>query len=178
MRADCRGDVLRLGPAPYLSDDQLLDAVARLDCAWLVLSGSLPPGLPEDSYACIVEIARSRGIRTFYATVLPINKAMLQIFYNSGYEIKTEFDGDAYLITYELAKRKGLKIVASPGQVLRPAVQQTKKLIEEGAIGTLAWDRRGWAADAADVGSVSFYAAVGPGGNHAPDCSAATVSPS
>jgi hypothetical protein len=32
---------------------------------------------------------------------------MLQIFYNSGYEIKTEFDGDAYSITYELAKRKG-----------------------------------------------------------------------
>ncbi|HET9628102.1 MAG TPA: 1-phosphofructokinase family hexose kinase [Novosphingobium sp.] len=41
---------------------QCLDAVARLDCAWLVVSGSLPPGLPEDSYACIVEIARNRGI--------------------------------------------------------------------------------------------------------------------
>jgi acyl-CoA hydrolase/GNAT superfamily N-acetyltransferase len=55
----------------------------------------------------ITTIARSRGIRSFYATVLPMNKAMLQIFYNSGYEIKTEFDGDAYSITYELAKRKG-----------------------------------------------------------------------
>ena len=28
--ADARGDILRLGPAPYLSDDQLRDAVARL----------------------------------------------------------------------------------------------------------------------------------------------------
>ena len=55
----------------------------------------------------ITTIARSRGIRSFYATVLPMNKAMLQIFYNSGYEIKTEFDGEAYSITYELAKRKG-----------------------------------------------------------------------
>ncbi|HVC19856.1 MAG TPA: hypothetical protein VNE16_07245 [Vicinamibacterales bacterium] len=28
--ADCRGDVLRLGPAPYLTDEQLGDAAARL----------------------------------------------------------------------------------------------------------------------------------------------------
>ncbi len=55
----------------------------------------------------ITTIARSRGIRSFYATVLPSNKAMLQIFYNSGYEIKTEFDGEAYSITYELTKGKG-----------------------------------------------------------------------
>jgi kynureninase len=27
---DFRGDVLRLGPAPYLSDAQLHDAIARL----------------------------------------------------------------------------------------------------------------------------------------------------
>jgi kynureninase len=30
VAADWRGDVLRLGPAPYLSDDQLLDAIDRL----------------------------------------------------------------------------------------------------------------------------------------------------
>jgi kynureninase len=28
--ADARGEVLRLGPAPYLSDRQLLDAIAIL----------------------------------------------------------------------------------------------------------------------------------------------------
>ena len=28
--ADARGEVLRLGPAPYLSDDQLCDAIAKL----------------------------------------------------------------------------------------------------------------------------------------------------
>ena len=39
----------------------------------------------------------------------------------------------------ETARRKGLKIVASPGEVLRPHVQQIKKLIAEGALGTLAW---------------------------------------
>jgi predicted dehydrogenase len=39
----------------------------------------------------------------------------------------------------ELARRGGLKIVASPGEVLRPPHQQVKKLIAEGAIGTLCW---------------------------------------
>ncbi len=39
----------------------------------------------------------------------------------------------------ELARTKGLKIVASPGEMLRPHNQQIKKLIREGAIGTLCW---------------------------------------
>jgi kynureninase len=30
VRTDARGDILRLGPAPYLSDQQLRDAVAAL----------------------------------------------------------------------------------------------------------------------------------------------------
>ena len=39
----------------------------------------------------------------------------------------------------ETARAKGLKIVASPGEVLRPHVQQIKKLINEGAIGMPCW---------------------------------------
>jgi predicted dehydrogenase len=39
----------------------------------------------------------------------------------------------------EAARARGLKLVASPGEVLRPHVQRIKQLIEEGAIGTLAW---------------------------------------
>lgn len=50
----------------------------------------------------ITEVAIQRGIRRFYATVLPENKAMLNIFYNSGYNVKTEFDGDSYILTYDL----------------------------------------------------------------------------
>lgn len=38
-----------------------------------------------------------------------------------------------------LAQRKGLKIVASPGEVLRPHVQAIRRLIDAGAIGTLCW---------------------------------------
>ncbi|MDQ3327108.1 MAG: Gfo/Idh/MocA family oxidoreductase, partial [Chloroflexota bacterium] len=39
----------------------------------------------------------------------------------------------------ETARAKGLKIVASPGEVLRPQNQQIKRLIEEGALGTVSW---------------------------------------
>ncbi len=39
----------------------------------------------------------------------------------------------------ELAARHGLKIVASPGEVLRPHVQAIRKLVRDGAIGQLCW---------------------------------------
>lgn len=39
----------------------------------------------------------------------------------------------------ELAEKKGLKIVASPGEVLRPQVQAVRRAIAEGKIGTPVW---------------------------------------
>jgi predicted dehydrogenase len=39
----------------------------------------------------------------------------------------------------ELARRQGLRIVASPGEVLRPQLARARQLIEEGAIGDLSW---------------------------------------
>jgi len=39
----------------------------------------------------------------------------------------------------ELARAKGLKMVASPGEMLRPHNQQIKKMIQEGAIGIPCW---------------------------------------
>jgi predicted dehydrogenase len=39
----------------------------------------------------------------------------------------------------DTARAKGLKIVASPGEMLRPHNQYIKKLIADGALGTLCW---------------------------------------
>jgi len=39
----------------------------------------------------------------------------------------------------DLAGERGLRIVASPGEVLRPQVTRTRELIETGAIGELSW---------------------------------------
>ena len=38
-----------------------------------------------------------------------------------------------------LAAAKNLRLVASPGEILRPQVTAARKLLREGAIGTLSW---------------------------------------
>ena len=43
----------------------------------------------------------------------------------------------------DLARSKGLKIVASPGEVLRPHNQYIKELVAAGKLGTLAWAAAG-----------------------------------
>jgi acyl-CoA hydrolase len=52
----------------------------------------------------LAQIARQRGVKSFYAKVLPVNRPMLAIFHNSGYRVNTEFDGEAYNITFDLTK--------------------------------------------------------------------------
>lgn len=47
---------------------ECLDLVRKIECSWLVLSGSLPRGAPDDFYAQIVDIARGRGIRVVLDT--------------------------------------------------------------------------------------------------------------
>lgn len=39
-----------------------LEQLASLDCGWLVLSGSLPPGVPDDFYVDVLKIAHARRI--------------------------------------------------------------------------------------------------------------------
>ena len=54
------------GPALEVGEWQaLLDEVRKMNPApaWVVASGSLPPGVPEDFYARLAEIARERNIR-------------------------------------------------------------------------------------------------------------------
>jgi hypothetical protein len=50
----------------------------------------------------ITQIAKQRGVKRFYAKVLPTNKPMLAIFHNSGYVVNTEFDGEVYSVSYDL----------------------------------------------------------------------------
>lgn len=54
----------------------------------------------------ITQIAKQRGVKRFYANVLPNNKPMLAIFHNSGYKVNIEFDGEVYSISYDLIKKE------------------------------------------------------------------------
>jgi 6-phosphofructokinase 2 len=60
-------------PGPAMSDDEwqrCLDAVAAIDPApdYLVASGSLPPGVPDDFYADLARRSRKRGTRVILDT--------------------------------------------------------------------------------------------------------------
>jgi 1-phosphofructokinase family hexose kinase len=46
---------------------RILDTFLQ-ECSWLVLTGSLPPGIPEDFYAHIIEKASHAGVRTLLDT--------------------------------------------------------------------------------------------------------------
>ncbi|CAG9219345.1 Tagatose-6-phosphate kinase [Burkholderia vietnamiensis] len=57
-----------LMPGPSVSDAEWRDCAARLDAMqpaprYLVLSGSLPPGAPDDLYATLARAAKARGSR-------------------------------------------------------------------------------------------------------------------
>jgi len=51
----------------------------------------------------ITQVAIQRGVKRFYAKVLPKNKPMLAIFQNSMHRVSTEFDGEVFSIVCDLA---------------------------------------------------------------------------
>jgi RimJ/RimL family protein N-acetyltransferase/acyl CoA:acetate/3-ketoacid CoA transferase beta subunit len=99
-----------VGTVPGVSEEQVV-AIAQYfldpktqfaEVAFVVQDEWQQKGMGTLLLQYITQIARQRGIKQFYAKVLPINKAMLSVFYNSGFQVNTEFDGDVYNISYDL----------------------------------------------------------------------------
>ena len=55
----------------------MLDAAVEIEAGWLIASGSLPPGVPEDFYARLAEASHRRGIRFVLDTSGPPLRAGL-----------------------------------------------------------------------------------------------------
>ncbi|UCF14227.1 MAG: GNAT family N-acetyltransferase, partial [Phycisphaerales bacterium] len=111
---DYRRDVSIVGTVPRISGDQIV-ALAQYfldpqtqaaEVAFIVQDEWQQKGMGTFLMDYITKIAEKRGVKRFYAKVLPINKPMLAIFQNSGYAVSTEFDGDVYSISYELDKQQ------------------------------------------------------------------------
>ncbi|UCD00201.1 MAG: GNAT family N-acetyltransferase [Phycisphaerales bacterium] len=109
---DYRQDVAIVGVVPRVSGEEIV-AIAQYfldpksqsaEVAFLVQDEWQRKGMGTFLLDYITQIARQRGVRTFWAKVLPSNEPMLTIFHNSGYKINTEFDGETYDITYDLTK--------------------------------------------------------------------------
>jgi RimJ/RimL family protein N-acetyltransferase len=109
---DYRQDLCIVGTVPSVSGEQIvaiaqyfLDPKTRAaEVAFLVQDEWQQKGMGTLLLDYLTQIARQRGVKQFYAKVLPTNKSMLAIFHNSGYKVGTEFDGEVYSIKYDLVK--------------------------------------------------------------------------
>ena len=111
---DYRQDISIVGTVPGTSSDEIV-AIAQYfldpktqaaEVAFLVQDEWQKKGMGTLLLDYITDIARQRGVKRFYARVLPANKPMLAVFHNSGYSVNTEFDGDVYSISYDLDKHQ------------------------------------------------------------------------
>jgi acyl-CoA hydrolase len=107
---DYTQDISIVGTVPGISGESIV-AIAQYyldpqsqaaEVAFLVQDEWQEKGMGTFMLAYLVEIARKRGVRKFYAKVLPNNKSMLTIFHNSGYKVRTEFDGEVYSVVFDL----------------------------------------------------------------------------
>ena len=111
---DYRHDIAIVGIIPRVSGEEIVALVQYFlepktraaEVAFLVQDEWQQKGMGTFLLDYITQIAKQRGVKKFYAKVLPSNEPMLTIFHNSGYKVNTEFDGYAYDITYDLTKQK------------------------------------------------------------------------
>lgn len=114
-------------PGPRLDDDEwaaCVDAVAEAVGPGdvLVLSGSLPPGVPDDAYARLAAVARERGART----VVDASGAALEAAIAGG---------------VDLVKPSRPELEALVGRPLPDPVAQeaaARELVAAGTVGTVA----------------------------------------
>jgi len=110
---DYRQDITIVGTVPGVSGDEIV-AIAQYfldpktmcaEVAFIVQDEWQDKGMGTFLLTYLIEIAKGRGVKRFFAKVLPANKAMLNIFQNCGYKVTTEFDGDVYSISFKLSDR-------------------------------------------------------------------------
>jgi acyl-CoA hydrolase len=112
---DYRNDLAIVGVVPGPAGEQIV-AIAQYfldpktqaaEVAFIVQDEWQAKGMGSFLLEYLAQIAADRGVKRFYAKVLPRNRAMLNIFENSGFIISTEFDGEAYSLDFELPEPSG-----------------------------------------------------------------------
>ncbi len=111
---DYKNDLAIIGVVPSASGEHIvataqyfLDPKTQAaEVAFVVQDEWQQKGMGTFMLDYLTQIAKQRGVKRFYAKVLPNNKPMLTIFHNSGYKVNTEFDGEVYSITYDLTKKE------------------------------------------------------------------------
>ncbi|MGB2822414.1 MAG: GNAT family N-acetyltransferase [Phycisphaerae bacterium] len=109
---DYRNDLAIVGVVPGPAGEDIV-AIAQYfldpktqsaEVAFIVHDEWQAKGMGSFLLEYIAQIAVQRGIKRFYAKVLPINKAMLAVFHHSRYKVSTEFDGEVFSVVCELTR--------------------------------------------------------------------------
>jgi len=109
---DYKDNLAIVGVVPGISGEDIV-AIAQYyldpktksaEVAFLVQDEWQKKGMGTFLLDYITQVAKQRGVKRFYAKVLPDNRPMLAIFQNSGYRVNVEFDGDVYSVAYDLMK--------------------------------------------------------------------------
>jgi acyl-CoA hydrolase/RimJ/RimL family protein N-acetyltransferase len=109
---DYKKDLAIVGVVPGVSGDEIVaitqyyldPKTQEAEVAFLVQDEWQKKGMGTLLVDYITKVAKQRGVKRFHAKVLADNRPMLTIFYNSGYKVNTEFDGDVYYISFDLQK--------------------------------------------------------------------------
>lgn len=127
-----RGGVLGAAAAEALTA-AVVDAAAAAD--WVVLSGSLPPGLPEDWYAVVVARLAGRGCRIAVDTSEGPLAALAAAFDRAAPDLlKPNAEELAGLVG---ARAEDLELAAAAGDP-EPVVSASRRLVDRGVGAVLA----------------------------------------
>jgi acyl-CoA hydrolase/RimJ/RimL family protein N-acetyltransferase len=113
---DYQNNIAVVGVVPSVTGDEIVaigqyflePKHGQAEVAFIVQDEWQQKGMGTLLLKYLSEIANKRDVKSFSAKVLPQNKAMLAVFHNSGYNVKTEFDGEVYSITYDLVENQNV----------------------------------------------------------------------
>lgn len=141
------GSVSQRGILPHLSQADALQKMELVACCDVVADRAAETARVfgwKEWYADYDELLLRADVEAvLIATPIPLHYDQVRKALNAGKHVYVQKTMATTLAeanaVVELAKRRGLKLVASPGQMLRPVNQQIKRLLAEGVIGKLYW---------------------------------------
>ena len=141
------GSVSQRGILPHLAQDDAREKMELVACCDVVADRAKETARVfgwRESYGDYDEmLARADVEAVLIATPIPAHYEQTMKALNAGKHVYVQKTMTTTLAeandVVDLAARKGLKLVASPGQMLRPLNQQIKRLLKEGVIGKVYW---------------------------------------
>jgi len=141
------GSVSQRGILPHLSQDDARQKMDLVACCDVVAERSKETAAVfgwQQWYADYDEMLATADVEAvLIATPIPFHYEQVVKALNAGKHVYVQKTMTTSLAeandVVDLARRRGLKLVASPGQMLRPVNQQIRRLIKEGVIGKVYW---------------------------------------